>query len=168
MIDQQQSPNFSHHSKFVILSPFLIIAINIIISLVFGSLIGKWVFIPIILTEWCMFMFLILKYGGTYPIKRWLKKTNKNWGWDRGNNHYRNTSSTPIYKIQPPPNGLDHLDALDINSIDQPLDGRILLAGTFDRSHQEMEWSFLYTFQQYPFLIKSSGIRDPFRIIPWL
>ncbi|KQT20969.1 hypothetical protein ASG22_16260 [Chryseobacterium sp. Leaf405] len=73
--------NVLYHSKFVIFSPFIIITTNIIVALVFGSLIGKWVFIPIILTEWCMFMFFVLKYGGTASVKQWLKNRNTNWGW---------------------------------------------------------------------------------------
>ena len=81
MINQKTS-NTLQSSKFITLSPFLIIAVNLFVALVFGSLIGKWVFIPIIIFEWCIFMFLVCRYGGTDSIKSWIKKTNKNWEWN--------------------------------------------------------------------------------------
>lgn len=69
-------------TKAVILSPFAIIAINIIVAIFFGRLIGKWSFIPLILIEWCLFIFFILKYGTKEVINTWLKKPQKNWGWN--------------------------------------------------------------------------------------
>lgn len=81
MINQKTS-NTLQSSKFITLSPFLIIAVNLFVALVFGSLIGKWVFIPIIIFEWCIFIFLVCRYGGTDSIKSWIKKTNKNWRWN--------------------------------------------------------------------------------------
>lgn len=72
----------SKTKSIVILSPFLIVAVNVVVALVAGSMIGKWAFIPIILIEWCLFMFFILKYGGKDSIKTWLKKPTKNWGWN--------------------------------------------------------------------------------------
>ncbi len=68
-------------NKIVLLSPFLIIIINIVVAVVFGKLIGKWAFIPIILIEWCLFMFFILRFGGKESIKKWLKKPTGSFGW---------------------------------------------------------------------------------------
>jgi uncharacterized protein len=65
----------------VLLSPFVIMAINYIVAIIFGKLIGKWAFIPIILIEWCLFLFFILKFGELNSIKNWLKKPTGNFGW---------------------------------------------------------------------------------------
>lgn len=65
----------------VLLSPFLIILVNVIVAIVFGQLIGKWAFIPIILIEWCLFFFFILQFGKSGQIKGWLKKPLGTWGW---------------------------------------------------------------------------------------
>lgn len=72
----------SKSAKAVILSPFLIIAVNLIVAIIFGRLFEKWAFIPLILIEWFLFMFFVIKYGGITAIKNWLKKSNKNWGWN--------------------------------------------------------------------------------------
>ena len=66
---------------FVILSPFLIIAINFLVAVLFGKILGKWAFIPVILIEWCIFLFLIIKFGGLDSIKRWLKKPSGSNVW---------------------------------------------------------------------------------------
>lgn len=72
----------SKSKNIVIISPFIIMVINIIIAIVFGKLIGKWAFIPLILIEWILFMFFVLRYGKDNSIRNWLKKSNKNWGWN--------------------------------------------------------------------------------------
>lgn len=71
----------SKSTKLVIFSPFLIIAVNFIVAIIFGHLIGKWAFVPLILIEWFLFMFFVIKYGGITSIKNWLRKSNTNWGW---------------------------------------------------------------------------------------
>jgi uncharacterized protein len=65
----------------VLLSPFLIIIINYIVAITFGKIIGKWAFIPIILIEWCLFMFFILRFAGLDAIKNWLKKPTGSYAW---------------------------------------------------------------------------------------
>lgn len=65
----------------VILSSFLIIIVNCIVAVLFGKLIGKWAFIPIILIEWCLFAFFILRFGGRSSINKWLKKPDGKIGW---------------------------------------------------------------------------------------
>jgi membrane protease YdiL (CAAX protease family) len=62
------------NSKIVLASPFLIIASNFGVAFIFGNIIGKWAFIPMILCGWILWLFFILKYGGTQSIKTWLKK----------------------------------------------------------------------------------------------
>ncbi len=69
------------HQKIVLISPFVIIGINVIVAIVFGGLIGKWAFIPLILIEWGLFLFFVLKYGQNNVVKNWLKPSKKNWGW---------------------------------------------------------------------------------------
>ncbi|MEP2936698.1 MAG: CPBP family intramembrane glutamic endopeptidase [Gilvibacter sp.] len=61
----------------VLLSPFLIIAINFATAYIAGDLIGKWAFVPIILIEWVLFMVVVLWAGGTAAITRWLKPPKK-------------------------------------------------------------------------------------------
>ena len=66
----------------VLASPFLIIAINFGIAYLFGKIIGKWAFIPIILIEWCLFLYFIFKYAGKGSIKKWLEKPKGFFGWN--------------------------------------------------------------------------------------
>ena len=65
----------------VILSPFIIIAVNLFVAYAFGLIIGKWAFIPMILIGWVLWSFFILKYGGLKSIKRWLKKPRGKYYW---------------------------------------------------------------------------------------
>ncbi|WP_313374421.1 CPBP family intramembrane glutamic endopeptidase [Chishuiella sp.] len=69
------------NKRITLLSPFIIIFGNILSALIFGKLIGKWSFIPLIIIEWFLFLFFILKFGEESSIKNWLKKGNKNWFW---------------------------------------------------------------------------------------
>ena len=68
--------------KIVLASPFLIIAINFGIAFLFGNIIGKWAFIPIILIEWCLFLFFILRYTEKETRKKWLQKSKRSFGWN--------------------------------------------------------------------------------------
>ncbi len=61
-------------NKIVLASPFIIIGINFIIAYLFGQFMGKWVFIPIILIEWCLFLFFIIKYTSKETRSEWLQK----------------------------------------------------------------------------------------------
>jgi membrane protease YdiL (CAAX protease family) len=63
------------------LSPFIIIAVNCIVALLFGQLIGKWAFIPIILIEWCLFLFFIIQAQGRSQFKIWMAKPKGNIVW---------------------------------------------------------------------------------------
>ncbi len=68
--------------RIVLISPFLITAINVIVAFSFGEIIGKWAFIPIVLIEWALFMFFVLKYGGGKDsIKKWLQKPKGSFIW---------------------------------------------------------------------------------------
>ncbi|MEM8892473.1 MAG: CPBP family intramembrane glutamic endopeptidase [Bacteroidota bacterium] len=66
----------------VLLSPMLIMVVNIVVALVFGDIIGKWAFIPIILIEWGLFLFFIARYKEKDSINQWLKKAEGSWGWN--------------------------------------------------------------------------------------
>lgn len=55
--------------------------VNLLVAVVAGQYIGKWVFVPIILIEWVMFLFFIIVYGGAESLKRWLKTAKGGWGW---------------------------------------------------------------------------------------
>ena len=65
----------------VLLSPFLIILINFIVAIIAGKLLANWAFLPIILIEWCFFLFCIFKYGGKMAISKWLKKPSGSLVW---------------------------------------------------------------------------------------
>jgi membrane protease YdiL (CAAX protease family) len=69
-------------STVVLLSPWLIIAVHLATAYIFGHLIGKWAFVPMMLTCWVLWLFFILKFRGANAIKLWLQKTQKNWGWN--------------------------------------------------------------------------------------
>lgn len=62
-------------------SPILIILVNYAVAIIFGNIIGKWAFVPIILIEWGLFLFFVWQFGGTDSIKVWLKKPSGNAGW---------------------------------------------------------------------------------------
>jgi uncharacterized protein len=62
-------------------SPFIIIAINFAVAMVAGNYIGKWAFIPIILIEWCLFVFFVWRYAGIDSIRRWLARSEGGVGW---------------------------------------------------------------------------------------
>lgn len=67
--------------RIVILSPFIIIIANLLAAYAFGQVIGKWAFVPMILICWSLWLFFIVKYGGTESINQWLKKPEGKFGW---------------------------------------------------------------------------------------
>ncbi|MEL6918536.1 MAG: type II CAAX endopeptidase family protein [Bacteroidota bacterium] len=67
--------------QIVVYSPFLIIGVNFGIAYLFGQLIGKWAFVPMISIGWILWLFFILKYGGSKSIKQWLKKPTGKFWW---------------------------------------------------------------------------------------
>lgn len=62
-------------------SPFLILIVSYLVAVGFGKLIGKWAFIPIILSMWCLAIFFIVTYEDKGFIKKWLKKSKTSLGW---------------------------------------------------------------------------------------
>ncbi|CAM3411761.1 CPBP family intramembrane glutamic endopeptidase [Aequorivita lipolytica] len=68
--------------EIVLASPFLIIAISFGIAFLFGNIIGKWAFIPIILIQWCLFIFFIFKYTDKETRKKFLQKPKGSFGWN--------------------------------------------------------------------------------------
>ncbi len=67
--------------QIVIASPFLIIIANFGAAFIFGKIIGKWAFIPMVLIGWFVWSFFILKYGGIKSIKKWLGKPKGGMIW---------------------------------------------------------------------------------------
>lgn len=70
-----------NEKRIVVLSPFLIIAVNFGVAFLFGPIIGKWAFAPMILVGWMLWLFFILKFGKTESIKKWLAKPEGKTGW---------------------------------------------------------------------------------------
>ena len=67
--------------QIVLLSPFLIIGVNIGVAFTFKQTLGNWAFAPMIFIGWALWLFFILKFGGSESIAQWLKKPNGKWGW---------------------------------------------------------------------------------------
>ncbi len=70
-----------NNERIVLLSPFLIIGVNLGTAYLFGQIIGKWAFIPMILFGWILWLFFIFRYGGQVSINNWLKKPNGKFWW---------------------------------------------------------------------------------------
>lgn len=66
----------------VLISPFLIITINFAVAYLFGEFIGKWAFIPIILIEWLLFLYFIIRYTESETRNKWLNKPKGSFGWN--------------------------------------------------------------------------------------
>ncbi len=80
----QEKVNITHDQPnrlLVYLSPIIIIMINSIVAILFGKIIGKWAFIPIIIIEWCLFAFFIVKSGNENQIRMWLSKPKGSLLW---------------------------------------------------------------------------------------
>lgn len=71
----------------------------------FGNIIGKWAFIPIILIEWCLFLFFILRYTDKETRVKWLQKPKGSKGWN---------ILALIIGILPLPLFLMHYETLDV------------------------------------------------------
>ncbi|MCE2732889.1 MAG: CPBP family intramembrane glutamic endopeptidase [Chryseotalea sp.] len=69
------------NKRIVIFSPILIIIVNFAIAFAAKYLIGKWAFIPMILSGWILWLFFILKFGGWESIKVWLQKSEGSFFW---------------------------------------------------------------------------------------
>lgn len=78
---QEENTLSRRKGKIVILSPFIIIGINVVTAIVFGELMGKWSFVPVILIEWLLFAFFVARFGGRASVKGWLRKSKGGWGW---------------------------------------------------------------------------------------
>lgn len=68
-------------NRIVALSPFLIILVNVGVALASAQAIGKWAFIPVVLVEWCLFLFFVWRFAGMERVKSWLAKPQGHWGW---------------------------------------------------------------------------------------
>ncbi|MEM9887060.1 MAG: CPBP family intramembrane glutamic endopeptidase [Bacteroidota bacterium] len=69
------------NNKILLLSPLVIVLISTLVAISFSKLIGKWAFIPIILTQWCLFTYFIHRFSSKEQIKNWLKPSQGSWGW---------------------------------------------------------------------------------------
>jgi membrane protease YdiL (CAAX protease family) len=67
--------------RIVLSSPFLIIAVNLGVALLFGQMLGKWAFVPMIIIGWVLWLFFIMKFGNAESIKKWLAKPTGKIGW---------------------------------------------------------------------------------------
>ena len=76
-MDNNPINNNCQKKSIVIASPLLILLTNYVSAVSFGELVGKWAFIPLILIEWCMFTYFIIKYHQAACLKRWLGRPRK-------------------------------------------------------------------------------------------
>ena len=65
----------------VLLSPILIIGIHHIVAYGSGQVIGKWAFVPMLITCWLLWMYFVLRYGGGASIQRWLQPPKRTGWW---------------------------------------------------------------------------------------
>lgn len=65
----------------VICSPFILITVNHLVARFFTPFLGGWTFIPVILSMWTMCLFFIFQVEDWQSMQRWLKPTQKGWGW---------------------------------------------------------------------------------------
>lgn len=67
-------------SKFIILSPLLILLITQATALLLGRVLDAYVYIPIILIYWAVLAFVLYRYGFE-NIRKWLQKPQGHWVW---------------------------------------------------------------------------------------
>lgn len=60
-----------------LLSPFVIITTNYITAYALGPVMSKWVFVPIIVIEWCLYVFFLIRCGDQSSVQRWLRKPDR-------------------------------------------------------------------------------------------
>jgi len=80
----------------VLASPFLIIGISFGIAFLFGNIIGKWAFIPVIMVHWCLFLFFTFIYRKGNK-KKMATKITKFIRLEYFSNIYWNTSTSVIF-----------------------------------------------------------------------
>ena len=50
-------------------------------AMISGQFIGKWAFIPVVISVWILFIFFIKRYGGSDRTKKWVQPVNGKLGW---------------------------------------------------------------------------------------
>jgi uncharacterized protein len=131
-LEQSEDNNQLKSVRMVYLSPFIIITVNCLVAILFGKIIGKWAFIPIIFIEWCLFLFFIKKYSGPNQIKKWLSKPKENLGW---------LALSLLIGILPIPLFLQHYDLLTTWEIILPW----ILIAILNPFFEEFYWRGLLT-----------------------
>lgn len=67
--------------QIVLFSPFLITLINVVTAVLFGKILNKWAFIPIIIIEWILFLYFTIKYSKENAFNNWLKPSQNGLKW---------------------------------------------------------------------------------------
>ncbi|MFZ4262895.1 CPBP family intramembrane glutamic endopeptidase [Sphingobacterium sp. HJSM2_6] len=67
--------------KFILYTPLIVILINVFVAVFFGRLFGKWVFIPIILFEWLVYVLFISLFSSKIQLLNWLKPSKRQFAW---------------------------------------------------------------------------------------
>jgi membrane protease YdiL (CAAX protease family) len=67
--------------KYILYTPILVIFTNVFIAFFFGRWMGKWVFIPIILIEWVLYVLFISLFSSKIQLKNWIKPSKKQYSW---------------------------------------------------------------------------------------
>lgn len=65
----------------VLFSPLLVIGANLGAAVFFGEYIGKWAFVPMMLTCWGLWVFFVLRYSPPGTIGRWLRRPSGSRWW---------------------------------------------------------------------------------------
>ncbi len=76
-----QKVTSSKNRTLIVFSPFIICLLGFALVVSFKGLLGKWVFIPLIVIEWSILAFFILKFGTKESFQKWLGKPVRNYVW---------------------------------------------------------------------------------------
>ncbi len=67
--------------RLVLLSPIFMVIICHLVARISSSMIGKWAFIPVMLTMWAVCWIMISLSGKSAIQNKWLGKSKGKWGW---------------------------------------------------------------------------------------
>ncbi|MEM8525542.1 MAG: CPBP family intramembrane glutamic endopeptidase [Bacteroidota bacterium] len=69
------------NKNIMLVSPPLITICGSIVALTFGAIIGKWAFVPLIISTWILFGYFVYRFSDVPQRKSWLAKSEGTWGW---------------------------------------------------------------------------------------
>lgn len=71
----------SYNRTLILLSPLMVIVCTHVVAYAASHWMGKWAFIPTIMTMWTIGLLAIWRVGGKARMKTWLQPVAGKWGW---------------------------------------------------------------------------------------